>query len=289
MHELKQYDTVQNQIDELRLSSQPANKVMIWVEGNDWKLYHRFFNPDMVDHQGRTGGYSCHTAIDSYKEFKRQYPTRLAIVIRDADFKRVNGESLVADDDIFYADSHDHEMMCMCQVKVREALKDNFMLGDKGDTLFQKIFNELQSLSYFKWYSYNKSCGYNFSTLGNLSAISDDFFTDLNKIEEKVYGRSVSERTKKGITDPLKRIDLKEFSDFIALHPDPDYYEITNGHDFYCRINYYLKKIDANNARREDALKEVVYTAFSFVFQNTQLYSRLSIWCNNNTNILKAS
>lgn len=290
MGALKQYDTAKNQVDELKLSTKPKDKVVVWVEGNDWKLYHRFFDDSMVDKQGRKGGYSCHTALESYEEFKKQYPTRLAIVIKDADFNRINGNDLESNPDIFYADCHDHEMMCIYQSKVREALMDNFMIDNKDDAFFKKIFDELLLLSFFQWYNYNNVSSYNFDTLGNLFGLTEDFFKDPDAIETEVHKRSESARKKKGLTAPLPHIDLKEYAKFMNERNGADCYEITNGHYFYNRINYYLQKIDAGNKRSEDVLKESIYIAFSFVFKNTQLYKRLNSWCeSNNTYILKAS
>lgn len=290
MGSLKEYDTPKNQIEELKLSTKPQDRVVIWVEGNDWKLYHRFFVPEMVDRQGRKGGHSCHSVIESYEEYKRQYPDKLAIVIRDADFERANGKNLETNPDVFYADCHDHEMMCICQAKVREALMANYMIENKDDAFFTKIFDELLLLSYFQWYNYNNSGSYNFDTLGNLFGLPDDFFKDPAVLEDTLYKRSTSVRKKKGITEPMPRVCMEDYADFMVSHNDPDSYEITNGHDFYNRINYHIQKVDESVKRSEDTLKESIYMAFSFVFSNTQLYSRLTTWCENNkTYILKAS
>lgn len=288
MDSLKQYDTPKNQVDELKLSTKPKEKVVIWVEGNDWKLYGRFFKKDMVDQQGRTGGHSCHSAVDSYEEFKRQYPARLAIVIRDADYMRADGIPTDDRPDIFYADCHDHEMMCIYQDKVKEAVLGNLMVDDQKDVFFNKISEELFFLSFFQWYNYTNHSGYNFASVGTLIGFDYSFFKDPSKIEYEVHKRTTASRAKKGITEPLPHIDLNDYSAFIDSHSTQDRYEIINGHDFYNRINFYLQKID-NKKRSEDTLKEAIYAAFSFVFQNTLLYTRLNDWCiRNNTQILKA-
>lgn len=289
MGPLKEYDTPKTQIEELKLSTKPKDRVVIWVEGNDWKLYHRFFIPEKVDSQGRKGGHNCHSVIESYQEYKRQYPNSLAIVIKDADYRRANGENLDTDPDIFYADCHDHEMMCIYQNKVREALMANFMIENKDDSFFKKIFDELLFLSYFQWYNYNNSGSYNFDTLGNLFGLPDEFFKDPTILEDTLYKRSTSERKKKGITDPMCRVSMKDYADFMDSHQNPDSYEITNGHVFYNRVNYYLQQVNEGVKRSEDTLKESIYMAFSFVFANTQLFRRLTTWCErNNTYILKS-
>lgn len=289
MGALKQFDTAKYQIDELRIGTKSTEKVVVWVEGNDWKLYGRFFNSEMVDPQGRKGGYSCHTAIESYEEFKDQFPNRLAIVIKDADFKRINGDDLESNPNIFYADCHDHEMMCIYQSRVRDALMDNFMIDNKDDTFFKRIFDELLLLSFFQWFNFNNVSSYNFDTLGNLFGVPEDFFKNPATIEAEVHKRSESARNKKGITEALAHIDLKEYAKFMNERKDANCYEITNGHDFYNRINFYLQKIDTGNKRSEDILKESIYIAFSFVFKNTQLYARLNSWCDRNkVYILKA-
>ena len=288
MGPLKEYDTPKNQIEELKLSTKPKDRVVIWVEGDDWKLYHRFFVPEMVNRQGRKGGHSCHSALESYEEYKRQYPDSLAIVILDADFKRANGEDLETNLDVFYTDCHDHEMMCIYQNKVRESLMANYMIENKDDAFFKKIFDELLLLSYFQWYNCNNAGSYNFDTLGNLYGLTDDFFKDPVILEDTLYKRSTSKRKKNGITDPMPRVSIKDYADFMASHQYPDSYEITNGHDFYNRINYYIQQV-AGVKESEETLKKSIYCAFSFVFANTQLFRRLTSWCESNkTYILKA-
>ncbi len=214
----------------------------------------------------------------------------MAIVIKDADFRRANGEDLDRNPDIFYADCHDHEMMCIFQDKVREVLLENFMVEGTGNTFFNNIFEELTLLSYFKWYNFNNICAYDFDRMGNLFGMSQSFFKDLEIMEKEIYCRTLSERKKNNVKESLERIDMNDLSDFVKSQPSPDKYEITNGHDFYNRINFHLQKINKNNVRSEEALKDTIYAAFSFVFKNTQLYARLNTWCENNqTYILKAS
>lgn len=288
MGSLKEYDTPKNQVEELKLSTKPKDRVVIWVEGDDWVLYHRFFVSEMVDCQGRKGGHSCRSVLESYEEYKRQYPNNLAIVIMDADFKRANGDNLETNPDVFYADCHDHEMMCIYQDTVRETLMANYMIENKDDVFFKKVFDELLLLSFFQWYNYNRGGSYNFDTLANLNGLPDDFFKNPAVLEDTLYKRSTSERKKRGISDPMPRVSMKDYTDFMTSHQNPDSYEITNGHDFYNRINYYIQQV-AGVKESETTLKKSIYSAFSFVFANTQLFRRLTSWCESNkTYILKA-
>lgn len=281
MKALRKYDTAAHEVQESVPKSVGKDKVKVWVEGNDWRLYGRFFVKDLVDREGRKGGHSCHSAVDSYREFKKQFPKKPAIVIRDADFKRANGENLEAEDDIFYADCHDHEMMCVFQEKVREALMSNFEYDGHTDTFFNSVFDELKFLSYLKWYNYNNDCRYNFKTLGSLFGMDESEFKDIGLLEEDVYNRTDN--------NSKKRIDLHDLAGFMSDHNDVNTYDLTNGHDFYNRINYHLKKINKANTRSEEQLKDSVYIAFAFFFRNTNLYKRLNNWCiNNNRFILKA-
>lgn len=282
MKSLRMYDTAAHEVQESVPKSVGTDKVKIWVEGNDWRLYSRFFNLSLVEKEGRTGGFSSHSAVDSYKEYKKQFPNKLAIVIRDADFKRANGDNLDAEVDIFYADCHDHEMMCVYQDNVRNSLINNFECDETSESFFGKIFDELKSLSFLKWYNYNNACGYNFTTLNDLYGLNESDFKNSASLENKVYVRTSSEHAKKGITKKLNRIDLETFNLFVASHLNVDKYDLTNGHDFYNRINYHLQKISKKNTRSEDQLKDTIYTAFEFVFSQTNLYKMLDSWCKNN-------
>ena len=85
------------------------------------------------------------------------------------------------------------------------------------------------------------------------------------------------------------RISMDDLLTFIKSHEGVDRYDLTNGHDFYNRINYHLQKIDRKNFLSENQLKAIIYTAFEFLFVNTDLYKRLDEWCKaNNCYILKA-
>ncbi len=289
MKELRYFDTSASEVQETVIKSVGKDKVKIWVEGSDWRLYNRFFDHNKVSREGRDGGHSCHSAVDSYREYKKQFPEKLAIVIRDADFKRTNGENLNADADIFYADCHDHEMMCIFQKRVRDALMNNFECPESVETFFDNIFEELKLLSYLKWYNYNNHSGYNFGTLSDLFGLKDTELKDIAALEKDVYDRTCSSHRRKNITDAFTRISMDDLLTFIKSHEGVDRYDLTNGHDFYNRINYHLQKIDRKNSLSENQLKAIIYTAFEFLFVNTDLYKRLDEWCKaNNCYILKA-
>lgn len=280
MDSLKAYDTAANEAAELKLCQKALDKVQIWVEGKDWMLYRRFFDLSKVEKQGRSGGHSCHSAEDSYREFKIQNPEVPALVIRDADFMRANGADLKADLNILYSDGHDHEMMCIRQPRVRQAIVNNLPEDIDAEHFYASIFHELRPLSYLKWYNYNNHSGYNFETFG-LRTLKDDLLSDIRKIEQDVHARTCSRLKKLCPPVELRHIDHDDLDAFVSARTEASPYEITNGHDFLNRISHHLEKIDKAK-RSESQLKEVIYAAFEFVFVNTDLYQSIRQWSETN-------
>ena len=53
----------------LRLNT-PANsnKVVVWVEGKDWRVYRKFFNPDKIIEAGSAG---CTLIVEAHNKLKK--------------------------------------------------------------------------------------------------------------------------------------------------------------------------------------------------------------------------
>jgi len=290
MPRLRDFDTVQNEISELNpilVRKKNEDKITIWVEGDDWRLYSRFFIKDKVECKQREGGFSCHAAVEKYREFKKQFPNKLALVIKDADFHRVNNNVIDDEPDIFYADGHDHEMMCFSQQYVREILMRDFEYDKDSELFFDGIFKELLNLSYIKWYNFNLHGSYNFGTLGDLYTIKKATFEDIDKLNNDIICRTNSELRKNGLKT------ISGFNTFALLlfqkwRSNSDRYEITNGHDFCNRLNYHLSKINNKIKLSEYTLKGHVYSTFTPVFKNTKLFKDLAEWSKrNNVEILE--
>lgn len=299
---LREYDTPLAQAREsiqILVKSENRNKVAIWVEGKDWRFYNKFFNRDKVLQVGRMNGHTGNSVIEGYKELKKQYPNRLAIVIKDADFNRLEGERLDEDDNVFYADGHDHEMMCIKQKAVRQSVLDTFNVDADVDSFYDKVFEDLEILSYFKWYNVHHKCGYSLKDHPSVSKTETASLKDFEWIENNTYERSLGKRKKKSPNPDqvtLKHINPTEVERFMVekkmMHPDK--YELTNGHDFVNRLNHNLmphfKRLNIS-LKDEDGLKNTIYPSFTHeAFKQTNLYVSLRGWCERNqTDILRES
>lgn len=299
---LRDFDTPSLQVREsiqILVKSENRNKVAVWVEGKDWRFYNKFFKCDKVLQVGRINGHTGNSVIEGYTEFKKQCPNRLAIVIKDADFKRLEGEPLDEDANVFYADGHDHEMMCMKQKEVRQCMLDTFVVDEDVNLFYDGVFQELEMLSYFKWYNVHHKCGYSLKDHPSVYQTETALLNDFTWIENNTYDVSLGKR-KKNNPDPtqvtLEHINPTEVEKFMLdkklMHPDK--YELTNGHDFVNRLNRKLKPYIKSlkiNISDEEGLKNTIYPSFTHeAFRQTNLYVSLCAWCERNqTDILRES
>ncbi|CDD48665.1 conserved domain protein [Bacteroides sp. CAG:875] len=124
---LKESVKAQDLINEIRLQWNTAafhQKVLIMVEGKDDKtFYFKFFNPSQSELKTCKG---CRKLKDVYTSIRNSL-TIECIAIKDSDFDRLNHIRPI-DENFFYTDCHDYEMMCLADEQVKKELFDNLAI-----------------------------------------------------------------------------------------------------------------------------------------------------------------
>ncbi len=242
---------------------QNINKTLVLVEGqSDRIFYYKFFNCKNSSIE-TCGG--CRSMKDIHMLLQQQ-DVITHFAIKDSDFARL--ESIPPySDNMFYADAHDYEMMCLRNMEIRKELFANLAFPYE-ERLVTEILGHLAFLSYFKWYNYANHCNHVFK--GNVpvdGTISLDSYND-------IHARSCCKRT----SIPIKKSDLDAF---IAEHLDPEPYEFVNGHDFIECLCCRLKKEDASlfNNLNEEKLKHTLHPCFHLEdFAETELCQSIQNW-----------
>lgn len=258
-------------------------KVVVWVEGKDWRVYSKFFDSDKIIQYGKSG---CKQIEEAHYLFKEKVSHVNSIVILDADFRRLEKCNLKTDPNIFYTDGHDVEMMMVKQEKVRIGICEGFEYDGDKKQFFDDIFQDLYYLSYFKWFDYHYKRCYKYEPLSNVHQ-DQAKLSDLNWIEKTLYECSKKAWDKSNHHTPFIRIKPDDVKKIIKANNSIDPYEITNGHDFYNRMCKHIQD-KTKYVRNEECLNDTVIANFDIEqFQKTELHKSLKSWCDTNVDILK--
>lgn len=258
-------------------------KVVVWTEGKDWRIYRKFFDPDKIINYGMG---SCEQIEKGHHLLKSRVPSIKSIVVKDADFKRLEGDDMDADSNVFYTDGHDVEMMMIKQEKVRNGVCDGFEYDGDKNQFFDDVFLDLYYLSYFKWFDcHHKRC-YSYRPMGKVRQERTELH-DLTWIENKLYQCSRSCWDGSNHSTPFVRINPNDVSEFIRNHQPIDRCELTNGHDFCNRLCMHIEQ-KTRYVRNEEEINDTLIAHFDDEqFKYTNLYRSLKAWCDANVNILK--
>ncbi len=280
---LRAHESIQLFVDSIRLewkTPQNKDKVLVLVEGKpDRSFYFRFLKDDVVIIKS-CGGSQCIIELRAEIELKTKIT---AIVIKDSDFARVNG-SLEANENVFYSDAHDYEMMCLKSAYLRQNLLYGYCLP-YDEAIYDFVFEELKLLSYIKWYNYTNHSSYVLKNLP-LSDLTHEemmqFDHLMNRIvkDTEIARRKNAERSG-GDSNAVKVLSLEEdvFKAFQSSRIAADSYEITCGHDFIKRLILFLKANGVSINKDETSFKDQMHPYFRLEdFYNTDLYASLCLW-----------
>lgn len=238
------------------------NKTLILVEGCSDKLfYYKFFDESTAEVRDCGG---CGTLIEVHKILKENASViKSHISIKDSDFDRLNN---ALDKDIFYADGHDYEMMCMKNPDVRKNLFLNLAVSYE-EGVIDSVFQALRKLSYFKWYNYTHHNNY---IVKNIPVDDSICLDDFNSIHRYSYTGSIGQVL----------IEENAFNTFMDDHAKCDKYEITNGHDFLNRLCCHIKKYKPRCRNiNEEKVKTTIHACFDQQeFKETKLYLSIKRW-----------
>lgn len=249
------------------------NKVLILVEGSDDRsFYYKFFN-DEISSIELSGG--CKTLIEIDRLIQKNGTISNHLCIKDSDFDRLNS-NLINASNFFYADAHDYEMMCFKNENVRKDLISNLAIPYE-ESLFDNIFSELSYISFFKWMNYSNHLNLNFRKYN----VSNKTTADLKDFDS-IYNIICEDAKNPAL------LCIGDLDNFITNHRVYDKFELTNGHDFLKRLCCNLKFKDVpSNVCAEDKIKLLMRSCFTLKeFEKTDLYLKISEWCNMNVQIL---
>ncbi len=246
---------------------QNADKTLILVEGkDDREFYFRFFQNSTSEIKTSNG---CGAIKEIYNILKQKI--RYCIVIKDSDFARLC--NIFPDENaIFYADTHDYEMMCLKNENTRREVFENLAM-EYDEELCGQIFQELSYLSYFKWYNYKHHLNYRFKAF-SVEGVSDTQLNDFNYIHGEILPKST----------PARMVTADEIETFKQENSSCCKYELTNGHDFIKRFCHHLKT-SYNTCRQETetSIRNRLHPCFrKDAFMQTHLYQSISNWENEN-------
>jgi hypothetical protein len=275
MTSLRQQETKRNtQVDKLILqwkTPQNRSKVLLLVEGpQDKDFYIKFFDSQAVELRSSGG---CNSMKDIYNGIQRNpviFKYNLAIC--DSDFSRIN-RKLPFGENVFYADTHDHEMMCICCKKAFYAILSLVSLSST-DSDFETIVAELKELSLFKWfnYTYRYNCIFKHLELVNMPQVALSDYAYLHN----VVGANSSKMSDECTLEALENFALEKECLI-------DWKEITNGHDFIKRFLGYCKRHSLGQFS-EKKIRTVLHDKFTLEdFTETSLYSDIRTWENSNS------
>lgn len=258
-------------------------KVVVWLEGKDWRVYRKFFNPELIIEYGKAGGEDI---LKAHYILKTKVPSQNSILIRDADFKRLEGTDLDVDPNVFYTDGHDVEMMMLKQQTVRQKVCEVFEYTGNVEAFYNEIFQELAPLSYFKWFSHHYGNCYSFERLSKLRQSKENIM-DLRWIENTTYDCSKSKWDHSIHSTPFEKINVTDVQSFMDANSSADKFELTNGHDYCNRLVLHLQD-KTNYVRNEESINDSIIISFDYdQFKKTDLHKSLRAWCDANVDILK--
>ena len=244
-------------------------KVLILVEGpEDATFYFKFFNRE---NSGIKNSGGCGTLKGVYS-ILRTANEITCIAIKDSDFDRINSVAAI-DENFFYADNHDYEMMCLSDQDVRKTFFENIGI-EPDEELIDLIIEELRYLSFFKWYNYTHFNCYIMSKIRvDSQDITADKLNSYNFLHTTCYNPVSSHNV----------IDKNCLEHFIEQNHEYSDWEIINGHDFIQRLCFHLKQSHNRNNINEEKIKLVLYPCFDMnAFQKTLLYRDIRQWEANN-------
>lgn len=244
-------------------------KVLCIVEGDDDVIcYSGLADISKVKFYA-TGG--CLALEYAMQKLHKGYARR-TLAIRDADFGRLNGQS-PSYDNVFWTDYHDIEMMLLDGGRAYEMCQ-KYCYGKHNNGILIDILNELQNVSYTRWFSQimhddKGQQGLCFDE----APICQPIYTATAPIALKSYWTYLCSKQK--ITIPYSLSDVRFF---ISHNSSADVFQLTNGHEaidaLWCKIKiHYIL-----NLAKKTFIKEIQTGYTIHVFKRTRLYKSVNKW-----------
>ena len=246
---------------------QNMNKVLVLVEGlDDISVYEKFFNKNSVDFQ------DCHgcEVVETVHQIIKSKTHWKYISIRDCDFLVLSSRKRNTEDNFFYTDCHDAEMM---MIKCSKLIKSTMLklCGDDNYDIKARICHELFYLSMLKWFISFRSLQFKFLGL-DLAHLS--WNSQITNVEAVRFIVPTSKSH--------KEFPMNAYQRFLTQHPNPDVNHLINGHDFITRWAAIIKN-DFHKQYSDRDFRRIVCGLYTInMVKCTSLYKSISEWERNN-------
>ncbi len=228
-------------------------KVVIVVEGPDDKeVYGKVMDADAVCIYP-DGNCEDHFVI--LNALNGRYARRL-LAIKDADFDRLEGVSHPYSN-LVLTDTHDMEGMiveeCLSALEDDDAKRCNGIMVDE-------IYDELEDISYLKWFNHINHYGINFSEV------------TINLDLTAYFSACVAK------TDNVVNVTLDDLYRFKVAHRGVSKKELSNGHDIFERIYVRAHDSEVANYPKKPFFRRLRRAYPKSAFLNTGLFRLIQAW-----------
>ena len=253
----------------LSLRSDVGSKIVwILVEGeDDCKIYPKFFDETKASIEFVNGGKD--QLIIALNTLTKE--TKQVIGIQDADFLHID-KNYPAVTNLFYTDYHDIEMTMLKEDIVWENLLAEYKLQGRLPEIQTNILNELQFISYIRYYNEINTMSINFKEI----AFRVDIDSDSNihiKIDDLI--------NELNLRSPNKRNPVEErvINEFTRTNASLDIYQLGNGHDLIKLLTLRIKSAKNNLNIKTDNIAQSIRQIYRLAdFQKTKLYFSICDW-----------
>lgn len=258
--------TEENTIRMLFNSPTMENKILVIIEGDsDRKLFGCFFNLDNIKFHLHG---SCDGMPSLLKNLNNDFIDR-CIAIKDADFDNLNNVVYTELPNLFLTDAHDIEMMAFDE-NAENKINSEF-LGNKYASCVSDVINDLQWVSYLKWFNISNHICLIVNNFANL----DDIYDGFHIIElEKCCNKIDIVRANNGKCPDL----FSKVTNFRKNMSTNDVKNLTNGHDVCTALSIFTKAHLGQTVGKE-YIASFIRAAYNFeAFKQTKLYCKIKQW-----------
>lgn len=237
-------------------------KVVVIVEGPDDKeVYQNVMDANAVCFYVDC---NCEKHFVVLNALNGRYGNRL-LAIKDADFDRLEGTANPYPNMVL-TDTHDMEGMivnvCLSELQGEDARRCQ-------DIILSEVYEELEDVSYLKWFNHVNHYGINFRE------------TTLDLDINAYFNACVMK------TNNVVNVNLNDMYAFKAAHPGVSQKELCNGHDLFERIFVRAKAADVANFAKKPFFRRLRQSYPKDMFVNTALFLAIKAWeVSNNHAIL---
>ncbi|SKB87219.1 DUF4435 domain-containing protein [Dyadobacter psychrophilus] len=269
---IRGFITYQDKLNELRLDlSHPNNRgiAYVLVEGDtDIRLFRKTFDLTKCRVEAVPGGNvkleECvATLSDKHK---------LVIGIRDADFLHLE-EAPYEKNNMFLTDFHDMEMSLIYEDDILSSLlfENTDMPPSEHSNIRLSIFQIIENVSYLRLINYKHNAEFSFEVgFQDLLSFQTNSL-DLAKFFQRILAKSENARFL-NLDDLLEMIDTEK-------QKGNDYYQVTNGHDFFKALSAYINQSGEALISGDKVLCITSRVTYSLAhFKKTNLYKNVRQW-----------